>query len=820
MNRWHSAIRVLAWAVAIPAVAEVRLSGRVTTDTNTAIPDAKITLSRPPYHVVAFTDPTGAFSFDAPAAGAYSLEADHDGYFVHRDIGVELGAAPREIHIVLATVYQLKEVLDVKATPGVADADRTAPQVTLGGERLLDLPYRDTNSLRNMLRLIPGVTQDSRGGIHVHGGAEDQTLFTLEGFQINDPHFGVFDTRMNIESVQSVEMTAARPSAEFGKGSAGVIAVHTRTGSDELQFSTSTILPSFQSQKGALQLADFTPRANFSGPWRKGKAWFSDSFDVQFNVNVIPELPDHKDRNKSLRGSNLLHNQINIAPSNIFFAGLLINAGSSPHSGLTALDPIESSSNRRNFQRFAYFKDQIYLSRGAVLEFGYALNHTEGNESPNSPSPYWITPLGRRGGHFSSLDREADRQQWIANAIPPVWRFLGAHSLKVGADIDWLSYSQQASRGPIIYTDNAGSPLRRIEFVGSGNFRRTNVEIAGYVQDSWRVRPGLLFELGMRLDWDRILQNWNGAPRFGFAWTPPGLANTKLFGGFSRIFDAGNLRLFTRPLDQQTITTLYDRGLPVGDPTLSVYRLDDSRLKNPQHDNWNVGIEQRLPHNLQIRTSLVERRGLRGFTFTDQSVAQPSAYLTGQNPNDALNVLGLYGHRHDYYKAAQIFVRQPLHQQYEWVAGYTRSLAKSNAVMERTVDQILLVADNTGPLPWNTPNRLMTWGLLPSGFKDLLWGYMAEWRNGYPFSIHEQDGRVRRPIDGYTFPAFFELNMHAERRFVVRGYRLAIRGGMVNLTGHANPNTVNNIIGSRDFLNVYGGQRRSTIFRLLWLGKS
>jgi hypothetical protein len=69
------------------------------------------------------------------------------------------------------------------------------------------------------------------------------------------------------------------------------------------------------------------------------------------------------------------------------------------------------------------------------------------------------------------------------------------------------------------------------------------------------------------------------------------------------------------------------------------------------------------------------------------------------------------------------------------------------------------------------------------------------------------------------FPAFFELNLHLERRFFFRKHRWALRAGFNNITGRRNPNVVNNNLSSPNFLRYYGGQSRALNFRLRWLGR-
>src|SRR6185503_11111099 len=126
----------------------------------------------------------------------------------------------------------------------------------------------------------------------------------------------------------------------------------------------------------------------------------------------------------------------------------------------------------------------------------------------------------------------------------------GSHQFKFGVDLDWLYYWQDLRRTGYEHYRLDGTRLHQVVFGGTGLLDRSNFEVSSYFQDAWKVRPSLLLEAGLRQDWDQILRNTNISPRLGISWKPPGLENTKISGGYALIYEATNLILFTRPLDQ------------------------------------------------------------------------------------------------------------------------------------------------------------------------------------------------------------------------------------------------------------------------------
>lgn len=816
---------VLALVILLPAArAGVRVNGRILSETNSPVGGARITFTPSPSgaSLGAVSDPTGSFVLSAPAPGWYQVDVDREGFFRLTGRKVELKDGTNELQLTLNRVREETQSVDVTANPGAVDMDRTAPQLTLSGNDLINVPYPSTNTLRNALRIMPGVVQDGRGGVHLHGGAEEQTLYTLEGFQINDPLTGRFESRIGVESVSSLEATAGRPAAEYGKGSSGVLAVRARTGDDRIRYSATNFIPGIERQKGWM-IGGWTPRVNFSGPWKTGRAWFSDSIDLQYNNTVIPELPRGQDSTTSWRWSNLLHNQINLTPSNILHVGSLLNFWYAPRSGLGALDPRETTLDHRSRQYFTYIKDQQYFSRGAVLEVGYANNRTFGRDIPQGHDLYVVTPLGKLGNNFIDASRKAGRDQWLANMFLPAFSLFGEHQFKTGIDLDRVSYWQNVRRSGVEYTSAGLVPVRRTLFAGNGEFRRTNFESSAYLQDSWRLRGRWLLELGIRADRDQILRNWNFSPRLGFAWSPFANGRTKISGGFARIFDSTSLRIFTRPDDQFAISTYFEPdGAVARGPAFSIYRIGNPNLASPRYHNWNLGIEHEFPRLIQARVNLVNRRGSRGFTYINElqcDCIEVPVYFGGVHNPVFDAIYNLSTQRRDRYTAVEITLRQPIRRQYEWLFSYTRSKARSNAVVDQSIDEPLFIGDNAGALPWDTPNRWMSWGYLPTPFRNWAVAYLAEWRTGFPYSVQDGYGQIIGPVNAYRYNAFFELNLFLERRIALRGQWWGVRFGFNNITNHKNPNVVNNVIGSPQFLQTFGGQTRAFNVRIRWLGK-
>lgn len=126
-------------------------------------------------------------------------------------------------------------------------------------------------------------------------------------------------------------------------------------------------------------------------------------------------------------------------------------------------------------------------------------------------------------------------------------------------------------------------------------------------------------------------------------------------------------------------------------------------------------------------------------------------------------------------------------------------------------------------MPWGAPNRFLAWGYVPlpwRRWKDWAFAAMADYRTGYAFSVKNDAGIVVGQVDSHRYPDNFDLNIAIERRFTFRGYRLALRVGLNNVTDHLNPTAVNAVVGSAQYLQFFGYEGRHAELRIRRFGKA
>jgi hypothetical protein len=402
----------------------------------------------------------------------------------------------------------------------------------------------------------------------------------------------------------------------------------------------------------------------------KGRAWFSESVDGEYSNQVVPDLPRDQQRTSSIRWADLFRTQVNLKPGNILFGSFLVNQWSAPETGLGALDPPSTTIGQRTRTWFFSLKDQIYLTRGTLLELGIAQDRTFARAIPQGTEFYQIKPAGHNGNYFLNSTIRSRRDQFVSNLFLPAFHLAGTHQLKVGDDFDRLHFEESSRRTGYENYGLSGLLIRRTTFGGSGFLERPSLELSSYVLDAWRIRSNLTADLGIRQDWDELVRRTVFSPRLSVAYAPFAKRGTRVSGGYAVTCDASNPSIFARPLDQYSLSTTFNPdGTILRGPLMAAYTIVNPHLQAPQYRNWTFQLDQQLPRRLQLGINLLRKRGEHGFAYANMfSAAAPP-------PPGYEAVYALTNLRKDTYDSAEVSLHQSLGHQYEWMASYTRSRA-------------------------------------------------------------------------------------------------------------------------------------------------
>ena len=463
-------------------------------------------------------------------------------------------------------------------------------------------------------------------------------------------------------------------------------------------------------------------------------------------------------------------------------------------------------------------KDQHYFPGGTLFEAAFGFNRYDLNQISRGLEPYFISPETARGNYYLTAHSRADRWQVVSNLYFRTREWHGHHDFKVGVDLDRLRYDANYVRTPISYLRESQQPgdclavtpspcSRYSVFPGAPALTQFNSELSGYAQDRWLLTDRFLLEAGLRHDWDQIERHSRFSPRLAATWVLDNSGNTKLSAGLGVFYDATAIFLVARPRAGTRIDRFFDPlTLQLGQPILSSFSADLHSLQAPRILNQSIALERKLPADIYLKVEYIRKRGIHGFVYD----------LTGASPTDANFTLS--NTRQDHYDGVQISGRRAFRNGHMIAASYVRSHARSNEVLDFNIDNPQFSPQQPGPYPWDTPNRVLSYGLLPliRGF-DL--AYSTEVHTGVPFNVVNDQQRLVEPPGSRRFPTWFTLNTHVEKRFHAFGYYWALRGGFNNVTGRKNWIFVNNDINSPDFLlfSVYNG--RAFTGRIRFLGR-
>ncbi|MBX3278879.1 MAG: TonB-dependent receptor [Acidobacteria bacterium] len=463
-------------------------------------------------------------------------------------------------------------------------------------------------------RTAPGVALSTRAHqpFSVSGQRAINNNYLIDSVDNNDPNTGTIAGRganeqlVSQEAIAGFEVLTHNFKAEYGRNSGGIVSIVTKSGSNDFHGSVYEYHNnSALSARNALDRVKPSNRTNLAGftlggPAIKNRAWIFGQFEtyrVRGLQSSLFQVPTEEQR---LAAAPAVKPLIELYPLPIggattFNFGLARNTNL--NTWLIRGDAL-LTENQRLMVRFNNAKAVSDYQGGfaGVIEGGNDVLRTTMSASIQhtwSAAPNLLNEARFGFNRTESLDTPSENLLFLGNpaingevgqlrvngltsiGVQPfvnkyeflnnyqfnddvTWS-LGAHAVKFGSSVRRVQVNDgnldNAYRGQLVFNNIndfiSGRPASYLRRTGNPRIGLRRTEWHSYVQDDWRITPGLTLNLGLRYELNTALNEAKGripseyllatdrnnfAPRFGFAWQVR--PKTVLRGGYGIYYNA------------------------------------------------------------------------------------------------------------------------------------------------------------------------------------------------------------------------------------------------------------------------------------------
>ncbi len=216
-------------------LAPCTIKGRIFDDeSGETMPYTNVFVSGSNIGTMAFTD--GFYIMKGLRPGTYTVKASYISYGVAEKT---VTLAPGEVvnldfHLEVQAI--MAEPFEVAAERALIEVDRTGSAHYITSESMEAMAL---DQVVDMIAMQPGVTmQDNE--IHIRGGRADDTMFVVDGMNVNDPLAGGgYGYQIDPSIINEIEVLTGGFNAEYGQAVSGVVNVSTKEGTDRVEGSFS-----------------------------------------------------------------------------------------------------------------------------------------------------------------------------------------------------------------------------------------------------------------------------------------------------------------------------------------------------------------------------------------------------------------------------------------------------------------------------------------------------------------------------------------------------------------------------------------------------
>lgn len=770
----------------------------------------------------ALTNEAGEANLATQLSGTYELSASKEGLEprLKNDVAFQSGT-PLAYEFVMVPKVNISDAVNVTASTALINP------IEQGASTSTDISRTQAkntaikpNTVADALPLVPGIIRSSQGELRIGGSGENRSALLVNAMDVTDPATGQFGLTIPVDSVETLNVYRSPFLTQYGRFTAGVVAVETRRGGDKWNFEFNDPLPEFRFLRGHLRgLKDATPRLIFNGPLIKNKLYLSQGIEYAIKKNRVLALsfPNNETVNESVNSFTQL-DYIAI-PNHALTGTLHIAPRQSRYFNLDFFNQRPVTPNYRARDYTGTVIDRWTLGTN-LLESTVAYKKVNHGVWGQGSADMNLTPTGNTGNYFNTQNRISTRLDFQEVFSLHPLTAAGVHNVKIGSDVTRTMNRGEFIGRPVNIFDAQTRLTQRITFVHGSPYNRKDLELAFFGQDHWVITQDFAFDFGLRSERQGITETTRFAPRVGFAWTPFGNQKTAIRAGYGLFYDRVPLSTYSfRHYPHQVITT-YDTNGQIIDGPRRIYNITDQAeaTKNPfirsakvvgnfapYTETFNVEIEHALTNNFRVRANYQKSNSQGLLVVNPKIVEGRDALVLGGGGRSRYNQFEL---------SSQMKWKEDQYLFLSYVRSQSRGdLNEFNNYLGSFPSPIIR-PNQFSNLPADTPNRFLAWGFVKLPAK-LFWSPLLEIRSGSPyFVVNAAQKYVGKPnADNLRYPSFLAFDSRVRRDFKVNdkySVRFSVSG--FNLTNHFNPPNVHNNIADPQYGLFFGENKRR--FRL------
>jgi hypothetical protein len=746
------------------------------------------------------SDVLGQVTFPDVPPGRYLVRAVREGFADAESAPFPVNAGETEQVLVEMRLTFVRESVDVvlPANSPTESLQPVAVSDVLTGAKM-DVQPLAGDDFQSLLTVLPGIIRGPEGRLRVKGGAPTTGALQISSASLNDPSTGDFDLELPSGAVESVEVLSNPFAAEYGRFSTSVTQVRTKRGTNEWVVKPDNLVPGFG--KGFAFINKFEPRLSISGPIKKDKLLFGQYFQYRYARTPVKSLPGEPQLGLDSFDSFTRLDAV-LSPRHALTGGMIYFPRKITNPTLSTFRPPDTTPKFTQEGFSAGVVDRLVISAQSVLESTVAIRSFEVNPRSKGDQTMVYAPQGQTGSFFNSQERTVLSLQIVEALTFSRDEWAGSHVFKLGMDLQDSRFDGDNFSHPVEVRRLDGSLAERTTYSPALTHADVGgLEFAVFAQDRWRLNDRVMFELGLRVDRDDIVEKVNFSPRAGLSVSLLPDGRGILRGGFGQFSERTPLTVgaFTQ-YDVQTISRFAPDGTPLGAP-VTLNHVVDGALTTPESMVVTSAWDQRCGRRFFVKAAYLHREGKHAYRI-DPDVTQSRLALssTGSSKYWEFETTGRFL-ASEYRDVTVSYVR-------------SRSTRDSN-----DYDQFFgnfrnpIIRPNENALsPTDVPNRVIVRGTLGLPGKWIL-SPLYEWRTGFPWSaVNEFQDFVGPRNESGRLPSVSTLDFTLARPWQFKKYRFTAGIKIYNAFNTGNERDVQANTTSPDFGRFYNPIERSIGF--------